>query len=73
MSISIHTRAKQATSQTKPRKFWVKMNDVIAARRQRRALLALEDHLLVDIGLTRDKAAAEGHKSLWNVPNHWRK
>jgi uncharacterized protein YjiS (DUF1127 family) len=33
--------------------------------RQRRALAALDDHLLRDIGLTRHEAAREAHKPFW--------
>jgi uncharacterized protein YjiS (DUF1127 family) len=34
-------------------------------RRQRNALLELDDQLLDDIGVTRDQARAEGRKPLW--------
>jgi uncharacterized protein YjiS (DUF1127 family) len=34
-------------------------------RRQRQALLQLEDHQLADIGLTRERAELEGHKPFW--------
>jgi len=34
-------------------------------RRQRNALLKLDDQLLDDIGVTRDQARAEGRKPLW--------
>jgi uncharacterized protein YjiS (DUF1127 family) len=34
-------------------------------RRQRNALLELDDQLLDDIGVTRDQARAEGRKALW--------
>jgi uncharacterized protein YjiS (DUF1127 family) len=34
-------------------------------RRQRQALLQLEDHQLTDIGLTREQAELEGHKPFW--------
>jgi uncharacterized protein YjiS (DUF1127 family) len=32
---------------------------------QRRALLELDDHMLADIGVTREQAAAEGRKPVW--------
>ena len=34
-------------------------------RRQRRILLELEDHLLADIGVTREQAEREARKPLW--------
>ena len=34
-------------------------------RRQRRALAELDDHLLKDIGLSRDEARRESRKPLW--------
>lgn len=39
----------------------------MALRRERAALLRLDDHLLADIGLTRTDAAAA-----WPAPAHWR-
>jgi uncharacterized protein YjiS (DUF1127 family) len=36
-------------------------------RRQRRALLALDDKLLKDIGLSQADAWQEGHKPFWRV------
>ncbi|WP_336273936.1 DUF1127 domain-containing protein [Vreelandella indica] len=34
-------------------------------RRSRRQLLALEDRLLEDIGISRTQALKEGHKAFW--------
>jgi uncharacterized protein YjiS (DUF1127 family) len=36
-------------------------------RRQRRALLALSDDMLKDIGISRSQAEAEGSKPFWQV------
>ena len=38
----------------------------LARRRQLKALVALDDHLLADIGLTREQVKAERKKSLWS-------
>jgi uncharacterized protein YjiS (DUF1127 family) len=38
---------------------------VLARRRQRIELAALEDHLLKDIGVSRDEAAREAAKPWW--------
>ncbi|MDQ7728961.1 DUF1127 domain-containing protein [Halomonas sp. SpR8] len=34
-------------------------------RRSRRQLLALDDRLLEDVGITREQAQKEGHKAFW--------
>ncbi|MFO1036635.1 MAG: DUF1127 domain-containing protein [Geminicoccaceae bacterium] len=36
-------------------------------RRQRRALLSLDDHMLKDLGLTRADAWREGRKPFWEI------
>nr|WP_255552327.1 DUF1127 domain-containing protein [Maritimibacter dapengensis] len=44
-----------------------------AARRERRALAKLDDHLLDDIGLTRRAAWSEAKRPFWELPSrhHW--
>lgn len=42
---------------------WYRM--ALERRRQRRALADLDDHLLKDIGLSREEARRESTKSLW--------
>jgi uncharacterized protein YjiS (DUF1127 family) len=49
-----------------------RFRDAWALARQRRALDALEDHLLDDIGLTRADVAREIARPMWDVPGHWR-
>ncbi|PTQ75496.1 DUF1127 domain-containing protein [Celeribacter persicus] len=41
--------------------------------RQRRALAALDDALLDDIGLTREEVRAESQRPVWDAPRHWTK
>lgn len=41
------------------------ISGMLSRRRQRRALLKLDDHLLDDIGLTRDQADKEARKPFW--------
>jgi uncharacterized protein YjiS (DUF1127 family) len=43
-----------------------------ALHRQRRALAALDDRLLADIGVTRAEALAELDAPIWDAPRHWR-
>jgi len=39
---------------------------------ERRALAALDDHLLRDIGLTPGQASHEAARPGWDAPRHWR-
>ncbi len=42
-------------------------------RRQRRALKALDDRALEDIGVTRTEAEAEARRAFWDAPESWRR
>ena len=45
---------------------WIEeVSGMYSRRRQRQALLVLEDHLLDDIGLTREQAEQEARKPFW--------
>jgi uncharacterized protein YjiS (DUF1127 family) len=45
---------------------WIEaISGMFNRRRQRQALLELDDHLLDDIGLTREQAEQEARKPLW--------
>jgi uncharacterized protein YjiS (DUF1127 family) len=41
---------------------------ILDVRRQRRALLTLDDHMLKDIGVTRFDAWHEGNRGLFDLP-----
>ncbi len=43
-----------------------------AFSRSRAGLANLDDHLLRDIGLTREEALAERARPLWDAPPHWK-
>lgn len=43
----------------------------LEVRHQRSHLAKLDDHLLQDIGLTRDDAEAEAARPIWDPPAHW--
>lgn len=73
MTVSIHNAALCANAQPKPRSIWATVGHMIAVARQRRQLRALDDHLLTDIGVSRQEALDEGHQTVWNAPDHWRK
>ncbi len=42
-------------------------------RRQRAHLAELDDHILRDIGLTRDDALREAQRPVWDAPERWRR
>ena len=44
----------------------------LALRRQRRRLAELDDHMLRDIGLSREEALREASRG-WGAPDHWRR
>ena len=46
---------------------------LLALRRSRQTLVALDDHMLRDIGLTREQAAAEADRAAWDVAPTWRR
>ena len=47
--------------------------DARALRRQRTRLVDLEPRMLRDIGVTEDDALREARRTLWDVPEHWRR
>ncbi|WIY23963.1 DUF1127 domain-containing protein [Parasedimentitalea psychrophila] len=44
----------------------------LAVWKQRRALKALDDSALNDIGLSRRQANTEARRSFWDAPDSWR-
>lgn len=44
---------------------------LLSLRRSRTRLAHLDDHLLRDIGLTREQAQTEADRPLWDAPSHW--
>ena len=46
-------------------RFATRLLRIYDRQQQRRVLLELDDHLLADIGLTREQALAEGRKPFW--------
>lgn len=43
-----------------------------ALARSRRSLGRLDDHILRDIGLTREQAESEALRAAWDAPMHWK-
>jgi uncharacterized protein YjiS (DUF1127 family) len=44
---------------------WRRIRRMLECRRQRRALLELDEHLLADIGVSREQAKREAGKPYW--------
>ncbi len=65
------TAAKTARHRGAPR--FARLFAALRTRRERAHLAALDDHLLTDIGLSREDARAEAALPLWDVPRHWRR
>lgn len=47
------------------------VRQVLETWKQRHDLAQLDDHLLEDIGVTRQEASTEIERSIWDVPGHW--
>jgi uncharacterized protein YjiS (DUF1127 family) len=43
-----------------------------ALARSRHGLARLDDHLLRDIGISRNQALAEASRAPWDAPAHWK-
>lgn len=57
---------------TRPaRPFWRLFSTLglaLSVRKERRALLAFDEHSLKDLGCDRSKASAEAHRGFWDLP-----
>ncbi len=73
MTASIHHTATLAHRRPRRPSMFASLRQMIAVAHQRRRLLALDDHLLEDIGVTRAQALEEGRLITWGAPDHWRK
>ena len=47
--------------------------DVLALRRSRQSLATLDDHMLRDIGVSREQAQSEADRAAWDVSPTWRR
>ncbi|MFX0544246.1 DUF1127 domain-containing protein [Roseovarius sp. S1116L3] len=50
----------------------LRLGSLIALYRSRRALAALDDAALSDIGLTPAEARREARRAFWDIPQVWR-
>lgn len=44
----------------------------LAQQRQRNRLAQLEEHMLNDIGVSRQEAMTEANRPIWDAPENWR-
>ncbi len=51
---------------------WTRLGRMRALHHQRQALARLDDHILRDVGLTRDEAEREARRAAWDSPSWWR-
>ena len=65
------TLARPNSARTHSDRLSLRLRAMLATHQQRRALLALDAHLLADIGLTRAEAMDEAARPLWDAPQHW--
>lgn len=76
MFASLHTAqlaVRRVQTGTQGSTFLTRLLTASALRKQRRALVQLDDNLLADIGLTRKQALSEEALSAWDVPSTWRR
>ena len=72
MSVSMNSKAVTATPRATSASAWAKLGAFFAMNRQRRQLRDLDDHMLADIGITREEALKESRQITWDAPNGWR-
>lgn len=48
-----------------------RLKGMAALRRERRALLELDAHLLRDLGIDAEDARREARRPPWDAPDHW--
>jgi uncharacterized protein YjiS (DUF1127 family) len=66
-------RAKFAAGAISPVGLLRLLADIVRVRAERRSLMALDDRMLKDIGLSRGQAANEAGRSIFDVPQRSRR
>ncbi len=69
MSVITRSHAAPAPRQSQPR--LRRIFSIFALVRSRRDLASLDDHLLRDIGISRDAATTEARRAPWDAPDTW--
>lgn len=70
--MTIQTLTSVWSHATSPLRLLRAVHRFMMISRSRQALRHLDDHILTDIGLTREQAEAEATRPAWDVPPHWR-
>lgn len=70
MRTTLDTRLVSASTSTQGHKIgaFARLRAALLARRQRRALLALDDRMLADIGISRSQAYGEADRPFFDLP-----
>ena len=71
-STCCNTQTQTTPAGAPRRSLWLAMRRAAHLSRQRRALAALDAHLLADIGCTSQQAQREARRPFWDAPRHWR-
>lgn len=53
--------------------FFVRLAHLLAVHSSRTRLAMLDDHMLRDVGITREQAESELGRPLWDAPAGWRR
>lgn len=74
MSASLRSSAAAARHSLKNGRpgLFTRISLALSTRRERQALLRLDDAMLRDIGLSREEALAESARPIWDAPANWR-
>ena len=55
---------------TRAKGFWARVWTAFSVYHERQELAHMTDHMLADIGLTREEAEKEASKPIWQLPTH---
>lgn len=72
MRISTQHSAVSFGAANRPASALTRLRNMMALSRQRASLADLPEHLLSDIGVSREDATAEAARAPWDAPQHWR-
>ena len=72
LSASLSASSASAGRRLSVRRMLTILSGMLAAHRQRRQLLQLDDRRLDDIGLDRTAAQREATRPFWDGPAYWR-
>ena len=71
MTTTTHHNTNVMKAQSHKRSLRAYLLRMISLNRQRKALQNLDEHMLRDIGISRQEAEIESKKHFWDAPQHW--